>query len=319
MSTDQRTLRSGLWYGIAAYGAWGLVPLYFNSVNCPAHEIVAHRVLWSFVVLALMITVLGRWREFLAVFKSRKLVMMLFASGYLVAGNWYVYVYAATSGQITQASLGYFILPLVNTFVGVTFFGERLRIPQMIALAFAASGVLYMAVSLGLFPWIGITLAVTFSIYGVLRKLVPVDGVIGLAVETVLLAPTALGLLVFWEITQGLAFGHRGIATDLLIACSGLVTTFPLVCFAQAIRRVPLVSMGFLQYLSPTLQLLVATLIYQETFSTDHQASFGLIWFGLLIFAWDAVRTVRAKPVAAESVIGEEPMMVDLEMKKATV
>ncbi len=308
-----------MWYGFAAYGAWGLVPLYFKSVDCPAHEIVAHRVLWSFVVLSVIITFLGRWREFIAVFKNRHVLMMLFASGYLVAGNWYVYVYSATSGQITQASLGYFLLPLVNSFVGVTFFKERLRVPQMIALAFAAGGVLYMALSLGVFPWIGITLAVTFSIYGVLRKLVPVDGVIGLTVETLLLAPTAIVLLVVWEQKYGLAFGHHGIATDLLIACSGLVTTIPLICFAQAIRRVPLVTIGFLQYISPTLQLCVAILVFKEVFSPDHQVSFGLIWVGLLIFVWDAVRTVWMKQRQARTIIDSEPMMTEREMKKATV
>ena len=316
MSAEQHH-RAGIWYGVAAYGAWGLVPLYFNSVDCPAREIVAHRVLWSLVVLALLITGLGRWREMRAVFGNRNLLLLLFASGYLVAGNWYVYVYSATSGQITQASLGYFILPLVNAFAGVTYFRERLRRGQAVALAFAAGGVLYMAVSLGFFPWIGVTLAVSFSLYGVLRKLAPVDGVIGLAVETVLLAPTALVLLAVWESTVGLTFGHRGLATDALIACSGLVTTFPLICFAQAVRRLPLVTLGFLQYLSPTLQLAVAIFVYGEAFTAAHQVSFGLIWLGLLVFGWDAVRNGRARRVAADAVVGEEPMLVDWETKKA--
>jgi chloramphenicol-sensitive protein RarD len=321
LSTEHETARqrAGIWYGVAAYGAWGVVPLYFKSVDCPAHEIVAHRVLWSLVVLALLITALGRWREMRAVFANRNLLLLLFASGYLVAGNWYVYVYSATNGMITQASLGYFILPLVNALVGVTYFRERLRRAQAVALAFAAGGVVYMAVSLGLFPWIGITLAVSFSLYGVLRKLAPVDGVIGLAAETVMLAPTALVLLAIWESRDGINFGHRGLATDAMIACSGLVTTFPLICFAQAIQRLPLVTLGFLQYLSPTLQLAVAVFIYGEAFTADHVVSFGLIWAGLLVFGWDAVRNGRERRrVAAEAVVGDEPMLVDMEMKKAT-
>ena len=172
LSTDPRQLRTGLWYGLAAYGAWGLVPLYFKSVDCPAHEIVAHRVLWSFVVLAIIIGILGRWRDFFGIFLKRNLVLMLTASGYLVAANWYVYVYSATSGQIMQASLGYFLLPLVNAFVGVAYFRERLSRAQGAALSLAGVGVAYMALSVGVFPWIGITLAITFSIYGVMRKLV---------------------------------------------------------------------------------------------------------------------------------------------------
>lgn len=296
MSPAQADLRAGIWYGVAAYGAWGLVPLYFKSVNCPAHEIVAHRVLWSFVVLAIIITLLGRWGDMKRGFQNRYIWLMLLCSSYLVAGNWYVYVYSATSGQITQASLGYFILPLVNAFAGVTFFGEKIRPLQLVALACAAGGVLYMAISLGLFPWIGITLAVSFAMYGIFRKLTPVDGIIGLAIETILLGPVAISLLLYWHFTTGINFGQFGVGTDALIACSGLVTTFPLVCFAQAIRRVPLVTIGFLQYLSPTLQLLVAIFVYQEAFTLQHQISFGLIWLGLFFFGWDGFRQTTPKP-----------------------
>jgi chloramphenicol-sensitive protein RarD len=295
LSATQADLRAGIWYGVAAYGAWGLVPLYFKSVDCPAHEIVAHRVLWSFAVLAIIITFMGRWAEIKAAFQNRFIWLMLLCSGYLVAGNWYVYVYSATSGQITQASIGYFILPLVNAFAGVAFFKERLRPLQLIALAFAASGVLYMAVSLGIFPWIGFTLAVSFAMYGIFRKLTPVDGIIGLTIETILLGPTAITLLLFWHFTTGINFGHLGLGTDAMIACSGLVTTFPLVCFAQAIRRVPLVTIGFLQYLSPTIQLLVAVFVYHEAFTAQHQISFGLIWLGLLFFGWDGLRQAIPK------------------------
>ena len=316
LSTDPRQLRTGLWYGLAAYGAWGLVPLYFKTVDSPehmipAHEIVSHRVLWSFVVLAIIIGILGRWRDFFGIFRKPKVMLMLFASGYLVAANWYVYVYSATSGQITQASLGYFLLPLVNAFVGVAYFRERLRKPQAVALALAAIGVAYMALSVGVFPWIGITLAVTFSIYGVMRKLAPVDAIIGLAAETVFLSPAAILLLLYWNATTGLAFGTHGFAIDALIACSGLVTTFPLICFTQAIRRVPLVPIGFLQYLSPTIQLLVATFVYGEKFTADHAVSFGLIWFGLIVFGWDLVRRSKSPPKSQSANVpsDQEPAM----------
>lgn len=286
----QSHVRSGVLYAIAAYGWWGLVPLYFKSLDCSAQEIVAHRVLWSALFLALIVTILHRWREVGNAFRSRKSLLMLLTSAYLVAGNWFVYVYSTMIGQITQASLGYFILPLVNVFAGVAFFGDRLRLAQIIALTIAAAGVVYLTISEGQLPWIGLTLAVSFAFYGIVRKVAPVDGVVGLTVETVLLAPTAIVLLIVWELMGVLAFAHVDRRLDLLIAMSGIVTTIPLICFAQAVRRVSLVTIGVLQYFSPTLQLLVAVLWYGEAFELRHQISFGLIWAGLAVYVADALR-----------------------------
>ena len=293
------TVRAGLLYAVAAYGMWGLVPLYFKNVACPPHEIVAHRVLWSALFLAIIVTALRRWPEVWAAFRARRTLLMLFASAYLVAGNWYVYVYATDSGQITQASLGYFILPLVNVFAGIGFFGDRLRVPQAVALAIAALGVVSLTVSVGTFPWISLTLAFSFALYGIVRKVVPVDGVIGLTVETALLAPTAVAFILVWEWAGDLRFGHVDRQLDGLIALSGVVTTLPLICFAQAVRKVSLVTIGVLQYLSPTLQLVVAVLVYGEKFSNQHRISFGLIWAGLAVYVIDAVRMAarrRAEP-----------------------
>ncbi|HVK11735.1 MAG TPA: EamA family transporter RarD [Gemmataceae bacterium] len=284
------TVRTGVLYGAAAYGMWGLVPLYFNAVKaCPPWELVAHRIVWSAVLLAGILTAFGRWPDARAAFRSRKTVLMLLASAYLVAGNWLVYVWSATHDQVTQASLGYFILPLVNAFAGVVLFRERMRVGQGVALGIAAIGVGYLAVSGGEFPAIALTLAVSFALYGIVRKIVPVDGVIGLSVETFLLAPVALGFLVAWESVVGMTFGHGNRQLDLLIALSGAVTTAPLVCFAQAVRKVSLVTLGVLQYLSPTLQLVVAILVNGEAFGVERQISFGIIWCGLAVFAADAV------------------------------
>jgi chloramphenicol-sensitive protein RarD len=297
--------RAGLLYAGAAYTMWGLVPLYFKSVECPPKEIVAHRILWSALFLAAILTALGRWPDVRTAFRSRKTVLMLFVSAYLVAGNWYVYVYATDSGQITQASLGYFILPLVNVFAGIAFFGDRLRPAQAVALLIAAAGVVYLAVGLGELPWISLTLAVSFAVYGIVRKVVPVDGVVGLSVETVLLAPTAIVLLIVWESAGQVVFGHQDRHLDALIALSGVVTTLPLICFAQAVRRVSLVTVGVVQYLSPSLQLLVAVLVYGEPFSPRHQVSFGLIWAGLAVYVADGVRAAarrRAEGPAPEPV-----------------
>jgi chloramphenicol-sensitive protein RarD len=278
---------------------WGLVPLYFKNVACPPEEIVAHRVLWSALFLAAVVTALRRWPEVWAAFRSRRTLLMLFASAYLVAGNWFVYVYATDSGQITQASLGYFILPLVNVFAGIGFFGDRLRASQAVALAVASAGVVYLTAIVGVFPWISLTLAFSFALYGIVRKVVPVDGVIGLTVETALLAPPAIVLLLVWEQAGDLRFGHGDRRLDGLVALSGVVTTLPLICFAQAVRKVSLVTIGVLQYLSPTLQLVLGVVVYDEAFSTPHLIAFGLIWAGLAVYVADAIRMAarrRAEP-----------------------
>jgi chloramphenicol-sensitive protein RarD len=288
-------VRSGLLYAVGAYGLWGIVPIYFKSLSCPAKEIVAHRVLWSAIFLAIVLTALRRWPAVAAALRSSRTVVMLFISAYLVASNWYIYVYSTMSGQIAQASLGYFILPLVSVFSGVAFFGDRLRRPQVVALTIATLGVVYLTVREGQLPWIGLTLAVTFAIYGMVRKIVPVDGVVGLTIETILLSPTAAVLLVVWEQAGESSFGHVDRELDGLIAFSGVVTTIPLICFAQAVRRVSLVTIGVLQYISPTLQLVLAVAVYHEAFHRDQQISFGLIWIGLAIYIADAIRMARRR------------------------
>src|SRR3954470_21308904 len=185
---------------------WGVVPLYFKNVACPPLEIVAHRVLWSGLFLALLVTALRRWADIRKAVRRRRTLLMPFASAYLVAGNWFVYVYATDSGQITQASLGYFMLPLVNVFAGIGFFGDRLRAPQAIAFAIAAAGVVYLTIGAGVVPWISLFLAFSFALYGIVRKVVPVDGVIGLTVETALLAPTAITMLIIWDQAGSMKF-----------------------------------------------------------------------------------------------------------------
>jgi len=293
------SVRAGLLYAVGAYGMWGIVPLYFKNVSCSPQEIVAHRVLWSALFLAILLTALRRWPDAVAAIRSRRTVLMLFASAYLVAGNWFVYVWATDNKHITEASLGYFILPLVNVFAGIAFFGDRLRWPQAAALAVAAAGVVYMTVSLGEFPWVSLVLAVSFAVYGIVRKVVPVDGVVGLSVETALLAPAAIVFLLIWERAGLLRFGHVDRELDGLIALSGVVTTLPLICFAQAVRKVSLVTIGVIQYMSPTLQLVVAVLVYGEPFEAKHQISFGLIWIGLAVYVADAIRVAarrRAEP-----------------------
>jgi chloramphenicol-sensitive protein RarD len=316
--------RSGILFGLAAYGSWGLVPLYFNEMvyGVSPIEILAHRIIWSAVLLSLYLTLFRQWKVLGAVVRDRSKLIRLSCSAFLVAGNWYFYVFSATTGQISQASLGYFILPLVNALVGVTFFAEKLRWGQGLALAFAVLGVTVMTWQLGVLPWLALILAASFAAYGIVRKITPVDALIGLAVETMLLSPVALALLVYWQYTGELHFGKHGLAKDLSIVFSGVITTVPLVCFAAAMRRLPLVTIGFLQYLSPTLQFLLAVLVYREPFGLDRQISYTFIWLGVVIFAGDALmkgqqaRALKAKSTRSKEIHSESPKPIGMSQSR---
>jgi chloramphenicol-sensitive protein RarD len=307
---DNSTERSGLLYGLAAYVLWGVVPIYFKAVGqVPPGELLAHRIAWSALLLVLVLALLGRFRELLACFGDRKVLRLLVPSTVFIATNWYVYIYSVLSGQILQGSLGYFILPLVNVAIGTLFFRERMRPAQWGAISLATAGVLVLVFWLRLFPWIALTLAFSFALYGVLRKQAHVDGTVGLTIETLLLAPVALAFLAVWGAEGRLEFTRGGIDTDVLIVLSGVVTTIPLVCFAQAVRRLRIVTIGFLQYISPSLAFLIAVLAYDEKFPPAYQVGYGLIWCGVAVFVGDAVRKNRrdARRATAE----EEQFILD--------
>jgi chloramphenicol-sensitive protein RarD len=215
----------------------------------------------------------------------------------LIAVNWFFYIYSVDQRQVVQASLGYFITPLVSVGLGMIFFHERLRRLQAVALALALVGVVILTVAVGELPWIALILAGSFGLYGLLRKAAPVDGLVGLSVETSLLLPLATGFLL-WPEGAGI-FGHHGWELDMLLVCSGVVTAVPLMCFAQAARRLPLSALGFLQYLSPSVQFLLAVLAFHEDFEAEKAISFGCIWAALALFSIDAVRAYRLPGEAA--------------------
>jgi chloramphenicol-sensitive protein RarD len=290
MTEDARP-STGVIYGLAAYLWWGLAPLYFKAIaHVPPSEILAHRILWSCVLLALLIWRRGELGALAVAVRSRRLLATLAASTVLIGVNWFVFIWAIAHGRLLQASLGYFINPLVNVLLGVAILKEKLRRPQAAALALAAAGVVLMGLRVGGLPAISLILAVSFALYGLLRKRTPVGGIVGLAVETGLLAPLALGYL-FWLGGEGrLVFSRLDARTDWLLAASGVVTALPLVWFANAARRLQLSTIGILQYLSPTLQFLLAVLVFGEPFAAGELASFGLIWAALAIYTLDALR-----------------------------
>ncbi len=289
--------KRGAIYAIAAYGSWGLFPLYFKAVaGVSAVEVLAHRALWSFAVLSILVAFLGRWSELWRELRNRKLMFMLGLSTLLISANWLAFIYAVVRGQVLQASLGYFINPLVNVLLGMVFFRERLRPFQILSIILALVGVLVLAGFVGEVPWIALTLALTFGLYGLMRKIMPVDGMVSLTVETLAMAPIALAYLAYLGATkQGAGSSLRTLG---LLALSGPVTTVPLLFFGAAARKLRLSTMGILQYLSPTLQFLLAVVAFREPFSTAQIVSFACIWTAIAIYTADSLRAVRQDQLA---------------------
>lgn len=293
------TFREGLLYGLAAYGWWGLVPVYFKAVAAlPAVEVLAQRIVWSLGFLALLLTWGGRWKEVAGCWRDRRLLLMLLGSTVLIALNWFAFIHGVSTGQILQTSLGYFMLPLVSVVLGMVFYRERLRPFQLLAVTLGAVGVLTLTVTRGQWPWIALTLAVSFGFYGLLRKKAHVDGLVGLSVEVILLFPVATGYLAWLGATGELALGTYGAGMDVLLLLSGVVTAVPLLCFGQAARRLPLTTLGFLQYLSPTLALVLAVVFFGEPFAEREALSFGCIWVGLAVYSADVFTALRRVEVA---------------------
>jgi chloramphenicol-sensitive protein RarD len=296
-SRDERA--RGLLLALAAYLAWGLLPLYFKSIReVPPLEILSHRIVWSLALLSALVAATGGARAFRAAFR-RDLLPVLAATTALISTNWGAYIWAVNSGHIVDASLGYFLNPLVNVLLGVLFLGEGLSRAQRIAVGLAAVGVLVLVVRAGTFPWVALVLASTFGLYGLVRKRARLDAVRGLFAETALLAPLALGFLLSRASDGTGAFG-TALRPTLLLAAAGIITALPLVWFTQAVHRLRLSTLGLVQYVAPTGQFLLGVLVYREPFHTAHAVAFGLIWGSLAIYTWDAIARVRAVEAAAD-------------------
>jgi chloramphenicol-sensitive protein RarD len=287
--------RRGVLLGVAAYGLWGLFPLYFDLLDrASAVEILCHRIIWSLVVLAVVLR-LRRQRRWLATLRADRprLVRLLFASVF-IATNWLVYVYAVGQDRVVEAALGYFICPLLTVLVGVVVLRERLRRLQWAAVAFGALAVVVLTVAYGRPPWIALTLATTFSAYGYLKKHIDLPAAQSLAGETAVLAPAALVVLTLLEADGSARFGTGGVGISLLLVGTGVVTVLPLVCFAGAAQRIPLSLLGLLQYLTPSTQFVLAVVVFRESMALDQWIGFALVWTALVLLSTDAVRAMRA-------------------------
>ena len=298
MSDPGRERRAGLAYGLAAYGAWGVFPIYLKAVRTvPVLEVLCHRVVWALVILLVLTGVRGELRAVADALRHRRALLVLSGSTMFIALNWLVYIYSVTHDRILESSLGYYINPLISVLLGVVLLRERLEPLMKAAALLAAAGVVWLAIGLGQLPWISLVLAFSFGLYGLLRKIAPVGALIGLTVETLLLAPLAAGYLVWAEARGRATFlsGRWGI--DVLLLLAGPVTAIPLLCFAAAARRLPLSTIGFLQYVAPTLQFLLAVTVYAEAFDRARAGAFACIWVAVALFAFDSVRRRTPEPV----------------------
>ena len=287
-------LRRGYILGLFAYVSWGLFPLYFKAIEAvPPLEIIVHRALWSAVFGALLLLVWKHPGWLRELRENPKRLAVLAGSGLLIAGNWLLYVWAVNNGRMLEASLGYYINPLVNVLLGMLVLGERLRRLQWLAVALAVIGVLLQLWQLGSLPWVSLTLALSFAVYGLIRKKAPVAALPGLVVETWILLPIAIAWILlnpqamssqpeFWSTSQA-----------LWLMAAGPVTLIPLVCFNAAARHLPYATLGFLQYVAPTLVLILAVFVFGEHFDSSRLLSFLFIWAGLLVYSVDAIRTLR--------------------------
>lgn len=301
------TIRAGILLGAASYVWWGLGSFYFKAVanaGVPASVTLGHRIVWSFLVLSLLVVTGGRRRDLVSVLRDSRTRLLLCASTLCITVNWLVFIYAVTTERLVESSLGYFINPLFTILLGMVFLRERLRPAQWVAVVIAACGVATMTISRGL-PWIAMALPVSFGMYSLIRKQTRVGPIVGLFVETAMLAPLALAW-VAWGHTRPDAAVFTTPGTLGLLALSGIVTTVPLVLFVAAAQRLPLTTMGFLQYINPTIQFLVAVLLFGEPFGKDRVIAFALIWGALAILVADTARRAwgtRRVEVAGEAIV----------------
>ena len=285
--------KHGFLYGAGAYALWGVLPIYFKAIaDVAAADIVAHRILWSLPFLALLLAVSRGWAQLRSAAARPKVLGVLSLTALLIGGNWLLYVYAVTSGHILAASFGYYLNPLANVLLGRFVLKERLTRLQWIAVAIAGAGISVLAAGALGQLWISLTLCVSFALYGLLRKVVPVNAVTGLAVETALLFPLAIAWLA-WRTASGAPTLGSSQADTLLLTLSGIVSTTPLLLFTAAAKRLPYSTLGMLQFLAPTLQFLIAVLIYGEPFTRAHAIAFTAIWAALALYVVALARSPR--------------------------
>ena len=291
----------GIMCAIAAYTMWGIAPIYFKQLTVlPAAEILMHRVTWSVLVLVGLIAGLKQRAKVAAALRNKKVMQVLLVAGILLGANWLLFIWAVNNDHILDASLGYYINPLINVFLGRLFLGERLRTFQRVAVVLAIVGVAILIFSYGHVPWIALVLAGSFSIYGILRKQVAVDSLPGLFIETLMLSPLALGYWLLFGSEYSNLFNNDA-SLNMLILAAGIVTTAPLLCFTAAARRIMYSTLGFLQYIGPTLMFVLAVYLYDEPLDEARLITFGFVWLALAVFSVDSLIAYKKKRKALKA------------------
>lgn len=293
-SAGQPIARAALAQAFGAYFIWGFLPVYFNMLKAvPPLEVVAHRIIWSVLLLLAMLYFRRRLAALREALTTRAMLLPMVASALLIGANWLIYIWAVTNGYVAAASLGYFLNPLLNVLLGYLFLKERLTRWQWMAVALAGLGVGILATGALDALWISLSLALSFGTYGLIRKMAPVGPMVGLASETIILLPIAIAALTVWTVQGTGHFGAVSGGTDALLVASGVVTAVPLLLFASASRQMPYATIGLIQYIGPTIQFLLAIFLYREPLTTTHLITFPLIWAGLLLYSWDLWRQSR--------------------------
>ena len=284
-----QTEKSGVLWAIGSYLIWGIMPIYWKSLEHVASaEILVSRIVWAFVLTLLVVLLLKDGRHLKADIKtlwaSQKDFWALFAASALVSTNWFIYIWAVNHNYIVQTSLGYYINPLISVLLGIFFLKEKLSRAQQVAFLLAATGVIILTISYGKFPWLAFTLAITFAVYGLIKKQIKLDALRGLTIETFFIVPFAV-IYYVWLFRKGNAvFLHFDIQTDILLILTGVATALPLIMYAKGVQRIPLYMAGFLQYIAPTMMLFLGVVVYKETFGKIEVLSFAFIWSALLLF-----------------------------------
>jgi chloramphenicol-sensitive protein RarD len=291
---DAKQTRQGIFFALAAYFMWGIAPAYFKLIQqVSADEILTHRIIWSFFFMLALITLGRKWPKVRAACQNRKRLLLLAVTALLIGGNWLLFIWAVNNHHMLEASLGYFINPLVNVLLGMLFLGERFRRMQWVAVALAFTGVLVQLWQFGSLPIIGLGLAFSFAFYGLLRKKIAIDAQTGMLIETLWLLPVAAAYLFLFADSPTSHLSANPWSLNLLLVAAGIVTTVPLLCFTAAATRLRLSTLGFFQYLGPTLMFLLAVTFYGETIGQDKLVTFGFIWAALILFTLDALYTQR--------------------------
>ena len=290
---NDKSVKAGVLFALAAYSMWGIAPMYFKLLtSVPALEIVMHRIVWSVLVLCLLLAVRKKFGQVFNAMRDPKVIATLSISGLLLAANWLVFIWAVNNDHMLDASLGYFINPLFNVLLARFFLHESLTRLQLLAVFVALAGVAFLIFSYGQLPWVALVLAISFSIYGLLRKKVSVDSMPGLLIESCIMLPFAL---LYWFVMDTTSGNMLANSTDLNVTLllAGVVTTAPLLCFTAAARRIRYTTLGFFQYIGPSLMFLLAVIHYQEPLDTTRVVTFVCVWSGLLIYVYDSLRVYR--------------------------